>query len=218
MPTTDSPGLRQIPRTGTGQDPPGRRDRPGASGPVVSRLGSAASSAAATLRGQRPGWWASSTAHPRRRSRTGTISRTIGGGRPRATWETASSPGSRRAWPLAAWSSRWAPIVWSWSRNWSPRLRALSGHDVVFGQFRTAAITWSASPELACAIPFSALVESVHPGRSSPPLPREEGWSVALLPMRHDIDTWEDWQAYLVRTGKSQGEADDAGGGHSDPE
>jgi rSAM/selenodomain-associated transferase 1 len=30
---------------------------------------------------------------------------------------------------------------------------------------------------------------------------RERGWSAALLPPRHDIDTWEDWQAYLRRQG-----------------
>jgi rSAM/selenodomain-associated transferase 1 len=29
---------------------------------------------------------------------------------------------------------------------------------------------------------------------------REEGWSFALLPARQDIDTWQDWQAYLART------------------
>jgi glycosyltransferase A (GT-A) superfamily protein (DUF2064 family) len=28
---------------------------------------------------------------------------------------------------------------------------------------------------------------------------RERGWSVELLPSRHDIDTWEDWRAYLER-------------------
>jgi rSAM/selenodomain-associated transferase 1 len=30
---------------------------------------------------------------------------------------------------------------------------------------------------------------------------REMGWSHALLPARHDIDTWEDWLAYLARVG-----------------
>jgi rSAM/selenodomain-associated transferase 1 len=30
----------------------------------------------------------------------------------------------------------------------------------------------------------------------------EERWSKAILPMRHDIDTWDDWNAYLVRTGQ----------------
>ena len=28
---------------------------------------------------------------------------------------------------------------------------------------------------------------------------RERGWSYALLPARHDIDTWDDWAAYLDR-------------------
>lgn len=27
----------------------------------------------------------------------------------------------------------------------------------------------------------------------------EQGWSVAQLPLRHDIDTWDDYQAYLTR-------------------
>jgi glycosyltransferase A (GT-A) superfamily protein (DUF2064 family) len=32
---------------------------------------------------------------------------------------------------------------------------------------------------------------------------REHGWSAALLPLcLHDIDTWEDWQAYLQRQGR----------------
>ncbi|HEY7309218.1 MAG TPA: TIGR04282 family arsenosugar biosynthesis glycosyltransferase [Gemmataceae bacterium] len=30
---------------------------------------------------------------------------------------------------------------------------------------------------------------------------REQGWSYGLLSARHDIDTWEDWLAYLKRTG-----------------
>jgi len=30
---------------------------------------------------------------------------------------------------------------------------------------------------------------------------REQGWSFALLPARHDIDTWQDWQEYLQRSG-----------------
>jgi rSAM/selenodomain-associated transferase 1 len=29
---------------------------------------------------------------------------------------------------------------------------------------------------------------------------RERGWAHGLLPPRHDIDTWEDWLAYLERT------------------
>ena len=28
---------------------------------------------------------------------------------------------------------------------------------------------------------------------------RERGWSYALLPARHDIDTWDDWAAHLER-------------------
>jgi rSAM/selenodomain-associated transferase 1 len=30
---------------------------------------------------------------------------------------------------------------------------------------------------------------------------RQRGWSVALLPARHDMDTWDDWAAYRERTG-----------------
>ena len=32
---------------------------------------------------------------------------------------------------------------------------------------------------------------------------REQGWSIALLPRHHDIDTWDDWQAYLARSGRN---------------
>jgi rSAM/selenodomain-associated transferase 1 len=37
---------------------------------------------------------------------------------------------------------------------------------------------------------------------------QEEGWSVSILPMRHDIDTWHGWQAYLLRAGQSSHEED----------
>jgi uncharacterized protein len=47
---------------------------------------------------------------------------------------------------------------------------------------------------------------------------RREGWSVALLPRLHDIDTWEDWQAYLLRTGQSPGAGLDSGCRHSHAE
>jgi rSAM/selenodomain-associated transferase 1 len=30
----------------------------------------------------------------------------------------------------------------------------------------------------------------------------ERGWSHGLLPARHDIDTWDDWLAYLERVGR----------------
>jgi rSAM/selenodomain-associated transferase 1 len=33
---------------------------------------------------------------------------------------------------------------------------------------------------------------------------REQGWSVSLLPIRHDIDTESDWRAYLLRTGRPE--------------
>jgi len=39
---------------------------------------------------------------------------------------------------------------------------------------------------------------------------RRGGWSAALLPPRHDIDTWDDWQAYLQRQrGGDDGERGD---------
>jgi rSAM/selenodomain-associated transferase 1 len=48
---------------------------------------------------------------------------------------------------------------------------------------------------------------------------REKGWSVSLLPMRHDIDTENDWQAYLLRTGRSgNSAADELGGRHPNSE
>jgi rSAM/selenodomain-associated transferase 1 len=48
---------------------------------------------------------------------------------------------------------------------------------------------------------------------------REEGWSVSSLPMRHDIDTWQDWLAYLARNGRpTGGEVPEPGGRHSDPQ
>jgi rSAM/selenodomain-associated transferase 1 len=47
---------------------------------------------------------------------------------------------------------------------------------------------------------------------------QQEGWSVCSLPMRHDIDTWQDWQAYLQRSGRApDGAIPDPGRRHSDP-
>jgi uncharacterized protein len=44
---------------------------------------------------------------------------------------------------------------------------------------------------------------------------REHGWSVSLLPMRHDIDTENDWRGYLFRTEQSKSRAaDELGGRH----
>ncbi len=47
---------------------------------------------------------------------------------------------------------------------------------------------------------------------------RQEGWSVSTLPMRHDIDTWQDWLAYLARNGRPGGEVTERGGRHSHPQ
>jgi rSAM/selenodomain-associated transferase 1 len=48
---------------------------------------------------------------------------------------------------------------------------------------------------------------------------RQEGLSVSSLPMRHDIDTWQDWLAYLTRKGQPPGgETSEPGGRHSHPQ
>jgi rSAM/selenodomain-associated transferase 1 len=43
---------------------------------------------------------------------------------------------------------------------------------------------------------------------------RENGWSVSLLSMRHDIDTEKDWRAYLLRARRSGSCAADDVGSH----
>ena len=47
---------------------------------------------------------------------------------------------------------------------------------------------------------------------------RANGWSVALLPARADIDTWDDWAAYLDRAGDRRGTSDDPGRRDPGPE
>jgi rSAM/selenodomain-associated transferase 1 len=48
---------------------------------------------------------------------------------------------------------------------------------------------------------------------------RASGWSVALLPPRADIDTWDDWTAYRSRTGDPpRAQPDHPGGRGPDPE
>jgi glycosyltransferase A (GT-A) superfamily protein (DUF2064 family) len=47
---------------------------------------------------------------------------------------------------------------------------------------------------------------------------REKGWSVSLLPRLHDIDTEDDWNAYLSRSGRARGAAADLGGCDPNPE
>jgi rSAM/selenodomain-associated transferase 1 len=77
----------------------------------------------------------------------------------------------------------------------------LRGHDVVFGPTPDGgyylvgmsadrrelfeSVRWSCSETL-----------KDHLARC-----QERGWSCGLLPARHDIDTWEDWLAYLDRAG-----------------
>ena len=93
----------------------------------------------------------------------------------------------------------------------------LSHKDVVFGPASDGGYYL-----VGVAAPRPALFQSV---RWSSPFTladhllrcRENGWSVSLLPMRHDIDTRSDWQAYLVRNGSSRGgEFPDLGGSHPD--
>ena len=81
--------------------------------------------------------------------------------------------------------------------------RELSSHDVVFGPTADGGyylIGLSvARPELFRSIRWSSpftLDDHLH-------YCREERWSVSLLSMRHDIDTENDWHAYLQRTGQS---------------
>jgi rSAM/selenodomain-associated transferase 1 len=96
---------------------------------------------------------------------------------------------------------------------------ALSARDVVFGPAADGGYylvgTSRARPSLFHSVRWSSpFTLADHLSRC-----RQEGWSVALLPCRHDIDTWDDWQAYLVRTGRSpEGELHDPGRGHSDLE
>ncbi len=91
----------------------------------------------------------------------------------------------------------------------------LSHKDVVFGPTPDGGYylvgTAAVRPSLYRAVRWSSpYTLSDHLLRC-----RAEGWSVALLPTRHDLDTWEDWQAYLVRAGRQrEGEAPDLGGCH----
>jgi rSAM/selenodomain-associated transferase 1 len=95
----------------------------------------------------------------------------------------------------------------------------LACHDVVFGPTADGGYYLiglsAARPDLFRSIPWStSFTLAGHLRRC-----REQGWSVSLLPMRHDIDTENDWRAYLVRTGRSgSSAAANCGRGDSDPE
>jgi rSAM/selenodomain-associated transferase 1 len=74
-----------------------------------------------------------------------------------------------------------------------------AGHEVVFGPTPDGGyylVGMSAElPGLFAGIRWSGPdTLTDHLGRC-----RERGWSYALLPPRHDIDTWDDWTAYLQR-------------------
>ena len=75
----------------------------------------------------------------------------------------------------------------------------LSHQDVVFGPTPDGGyylIGLSvARPELFWSIRWSSPFTLADHLRCC----REKGWSVSLLPMRHDIDTENDWRAYLRR-------------------
>jgi rSAM/selenodomain-associated transferase 1 len=84
---------------------------------------------------------------------------------------------------------------------------ALSHKDVVFGPTADGGYylvgTAKTRPELFRSVRWSSPFTLGDHLRCC----RREGWSVALLPRVHDVDTWDDWQAYLLRTGLSPGGA-----------
>jgi rSAM/selenodomain-associated transferase 1 len=77
----------------------------------------------------------------------------------------------------------------------------LASNDVVFGPtpdggYYLVGLS-SERPDLFASIRWSSkhtLADHLHRCR-------QHGWSFALLPARHDLDTWDDWAAYLDRTG-----------------
>jgi rSAM/selenodomain-associated transferase 1 len=81
----------------------------------------------------------------------------------------------------------------------SQAFAALSDHEAVFGPANDGGYylvgTARPLPGFFTAIRWS----SQHTLADHLARCRQHGWSVALLPVRHDIDTWEDWQAYLAR-------------------
>ena len=93
----------------------------------------------------------------------------------------------------------------------------LSRHDAVFGPTPDGGYYL-----VGLAMPRPALFHSI---RWSSPFTladhlercREQGWSVSLLPARHDIDTEQDWHDYLRRTERSKSGAD-RGSRRSDPQ
>jgi uncharacterized protein len=85
----------------------------------------------------------------------------------------------------------------------------LSYHDVVFGPTPDGGyylIGLSvARPELFKSIRWSTPFTLDDHLRFC----HEAGWSVSFLPMRHDIDTENDWRGYVLRTGRSESSAAD---------
>lgn len=95
----------------------------------------------------------------------------------------------------------------------------LSSHDVVFGPtpdggYYLVGLS-AARPALFRSIRWSS------PSTLSDHLRccRERSWSVSLLPVRHDIETEDDWRAYLLRTGQpGSAVVHTLGGHHPGPE
>jgi rSAM/selenodomain-associated transferase 1 len=94
-------------------------------------------------------------------------------------------------------------------------VRALARDDVVLGPSWDGGYyligTTAARPELFQSIRWSSeFTLADHLARC-----HEHKWSVAFLPKLHDIDTWDDWQAHLLRSAEPSAKAGvDAGGDH----
>jgi uncharacterized protein len=81
----------------------------------------------------------------------------------------------------------------------SQAFQALSEKDVIFGPASDGGYYLVGTRQMQAVLfrsvrwssPFTLADHLLHC--------REEGWSVSFLPVRHDIDTGDDWKAYLSR-------------------
>ncbi len=87
--------------------------------------------------------------------------------------------------------------------------KALSYNDVVFGPAADGGYYLVGTREFRPALFRSVRWSSPYTLSDHLLRCRDEGWSSCLLPMRHDIDTWDDWQAYLLRAGRPLEQNDD---------